>query len=201
MTKLFSINSETERINRKGEKKLNITNNNIIKRVKEFVPCKEYCELLNEIDEEEINEDLKNSIKGNDNNKKNNVEKNNISEEQKFDIINEKIIEEIDEKQVEIEDKQLETEDKKEINTSIEIQKSIKDKENRKNEEQTFKNKNNFDIYNISEKFFNDKMREINDLINDFRYSLYDLSYNERINLDLEREMMKKNREKNCCVC
>ena len=63
------IDSELERINKKTlTKTININNNNIIKRVKEFVPCKEYCDLLNELDEEGISIETKHSINNNDNN-------------------------------------------------------------------------------------------------------------------------------------
>ena len=71
---LKKFNSEEERF-KKIKKKLSERNNNINKRVKVFVPAKEYVDLLEEIDAEET-EEMKNVI--------NNVEINDNSEEEKL---------------------------------------------------------------------------------------------------------------------
>ena len=59
LVKSFTVNSDQERFYKKKLKDNIIENGNIIKRIKEFAPAKEYLTLLNELDEEESNNELK----------------------------------------------------------------------------------------------------------------------------------------------
>ena len=76
--KKIQINSEQERFDMKKYKSNKIKNNNIIKRVREFVPAKEYLDLLDEIDDdEEENIEINHKIGKDDLNKKDNCSPNN----------------------------------------------------------------------------------------------------------------------------
>jgi hypothetical protein len=188
MTKLLTVNSEQERIDKKTmTKTINFNNNNIIKRVREFVPCKEYCDLLNEIDEEGISVKTKNSFNNNDNenNIKRNIDINNNSEEHNLKNIDEKQLEEIEEEQREIEEK-------KELNKNMETQNDEESKNKKINEEIKTKNKNKFDIYIDTEI---NTMQKLNEL-NNQNFSLFNMRNAEQIQLENFLRMMKENREK-----
>ena len=186
-TKLLPINSEQERIDKKtltNTINKNINNNNIIKRVKEFVPCKEYLDLLNEIDEEGINGETKHSINMNDNENelKKNLDHNNNSEEHNLKNIDEKKIEEIEDEH---------SEEIKEKNINTEMQKDEENNDN-KNEEVKIKNKNKFDIYNIESGI--DTMKKLNELMNQ-NYSKFNMFNAEKIQLENFRRMMNEKRD------
>ena len=131
--KPFTMESEQERFDKIKYKTIKIKNNNIIKRVREFVPAKEYLNLLEEIDdeeEEEINNDIQNSKAKDDS--KINKDNNNNSENQNLNNLEDNKIS--DEPNAKIINKNIDThkEEKEEINT-----------------ERNSINKNIFDIYNI----------------------------------------------------
>ena len=185
----FIIGSEQERFDKKKIKKnIPINNNNIIKRVREFVPCKEYLNLLEEIDDEEdLNIETKNSLNisiskiNKDNNNNNNSEDhhlNNIEDKKKEEIP--RIIEEIEEK-----NNILETQNDEIYN--------IFNNENNKNEENKINNKI-FDIYNIDVNLeFNDKKEQMEKFID---FCNYDHSYTHKEDLSRFREYMKEERDK-----
>lgn len=157
--KPFPINSKNERFDKIKCK--TIKNNNIIKRVKEFVPAKEYLDLLYEIDEEE--EEIKNdkNIKIKEESKINRDD--NISENQNLkDIKDNKISEEA-----------------KTINELKEINK-IKDTHNEDiDDNENGINNKIFDIYN-PDLFLNPK-NQINNLLND----MINLCNNNNIEQDI----------------
>ena len=175
--KPLPMNSEQERFDKIKYKTTKIKNNNIIKRVREFVPAKEYLNLLDELDEEEeeMNIDIKNS-KIKDDSK---IDKdNNNSENQNLNNI--------EDKKINGESKSLE--ELKDINKIIET-----NNEEIKND-QNFINKKVFDIYNIDiNSDFNSK-KENNEKENDLLYSnLYDKNLLQK-NF-YKREFIKEKKE------
>ena len=87
--KPFQTNSYQKRRDDKKTRTNKIINNNIIKRVREFVPAKEYLSLLDEIDEDEdIIIETKNSVYKNDS--KINKDNNNSENRNLKDIENKK---------------------------------------------------------------------------------------------------------------
>ena len=176
-TKPLPMDSEQERFDKIKYKTTKIKNNNIIKRVREFVPAKEYLNLLDELDEEEeeMNIDIKNN-KIKDDFK---IEKdNNNSENQNLNNI--------EDKKINGESKSLE--ELKDINKIIETNnEEIKNDNN-------FINKKVFDIYNIDiNSDFNSK-KENNEKENDLLYSnLYDKNLLQK-NF-YKRELIKEKKE------
>ena len=176
-TKPLPMDSEQERFDKIKYKTTKIKNNNIIKRVREFVPAKEYLNLLDELDEEEeeMNIDIKNS-KIKDDSK---IDKdNNNSENQNLNNI--------EDKKINGESKSLE--ELKDINKIIETNnEEIKNDNN-------FINKKVFDIYNIDiNSDFNSK-KENNEKENDLLYSnLYDKNLLQK-NF-YKRELIKEKKE------
>ena len=176
-TKPLPMDSEQERFDKIKYKTTKFKNNNIIKRVREFVPAKEYLNLLDELDEEEeeMNIDIKNS-KIKDDSK---IDKdNNNSENQNLNNI--------EDKKINGESKSLE--ELKDINKIIET-----NNEEIKND-QNFINKKVFDIYNIDiNSDFNSK-KENNEKENDLLYSnLYDKNLLQK-NF-YKRELIKEKKE------
>ena len=189
--KPFAMNSELERFDKKILKTSKIKNNNIIKRVKEFVPAKEYLNLLDEIDEDDDNEEInnisepKNSIDKNDS-KINKEFNNNNSENQNL-----KDIMDMDNKKINEELKALEN--IKEINKILDNEKE--DYNDNKNEI----NNKVFDIYNIDINLdFNDKKiknEKINELLNHDN-NISNSNNIEKINTFRFHEIMKENMDK-----
>ena len=140
--KPFQINSEQERFYKNKFKTTKIKNTNIIKRVREFVPAKEYLTLLDEIDEddeEDIIIETKNCIGKNDSNTN---KDNNNSEEQN--------LKKVEDKKINIESKA--NNELKKINKIIEPQ----------NDDVSEINNKVFDIYNIDTNLdFTDKKKNI----------------------------------------
>ena len=182
--KPFPIDSEQERFDKIKFKTIKIKNNNIIKRVREFVPAKEYLNLLDEIDdeeeEEEINNDNHNSKTKDDS--KLNKENNNNSENQNLNNIEDnKICEEPHDKN---------------INTINQTHKE------EINDERNSINKNIFDIYNIDINLdFNSKRDNIdkanmNNLFNFnhnlFKNSLFEKSFHEKMKEQKEIKFKKE---------
>ena len=182
--KAFDINSEQERFDKIKFKTIKITNNNIIKRVREFVPAKEYLSLLEEIDdEEEIDKETKNTL--NNEESKINKDKNNNSENQN--------LKELENKNIVEESKALE--ELKEINKILEAQ---------NDDDLIYVSKNSvnkkvFDIYNIDANVdFNDKSEKKgkeNDLLK-YNFDLINNSCIDKINGNRFKELMKEKREK-----
>ena len=176
-TKPLPMDSEQERFDKIKYKTTKIKNNNIIKRVREFVPAKEYLNLLDELDEEEeeMNIDIKNS-KIKDDSK---IDKdNNNSENQNLNNI--------EDKKINGESKSLE--ELKDINKIIET-----NNEEIKND-QNFINKKVFDIYNIDINLDCNSKKENNEKENDLLYSnLYDKNLLQK-NF-YKRELIKEKKE------
>ena len=176
-TKPLPMDSEQERFDKIKYKTTKIKNNNIIKRVREFVPAKEYLNLLDELDEEEeeMNIDIKNS-KIKDDSK---IDKdNNNSENQNLNNI--------EDKKINGESKSLE--ELKDINKIIETNnEEIKNDNN-------FINKKVFDIYNIDINLDCNSKKENNEKENDLLYSnLYDKNLLQK-NF-YKRELIKEKKE------
>ena len=176
-TKPLPMDSEQERFDKIKYKTTKIKNNNIIKRVREFVPAKEYLNLLDELDEEEeeMNIDVKNS-KIKDDSK---IDKdNNNSENQNLNNI--------EDKKINGESKSLE--ELKDINKIIETNnEEIKNDNN-------FINKKVFDIYNIDINLDCNSKKENNEKENDLLYSnLYDKNLLQK-NF-YKRELIKEKKE------
>ena len=181
--KPLAIDSEQERFDKKQFKSINIKNNNIIKRVREFVPAKEYFNLLEEIDdEEEIDKEIKNTL----NNEENKIHKdnNNNSENQN--------LKELEDKKLVEESKALE--ELKEINKILETQNEYDDINGSNN----FVNKKVFDIYNIdiNTDFVDkkDKKEKEKDLMK-YNFDIFSNSCIDKINAFRFRELMRKSRE------
>ena len=176
-TKPLPMDSEQERFDKIKYKTTKFKNNNIIKRVREFVPAKEYLNLLDELDEEEeeMNIDIKNS-KIKDDSK---IDKdNNNSENQNLNNI--------EDKKINGESKSLE--ELKDINKIIET-----NNEEIKND-QNFINKKVFDIYNIDINLDCNSKKENNEKENDLLYSnLYDKNLLQK-NF-YKRELIKEKKE------
>ena len=155
--KPFPIDSEQQRFDIIKRKSNKIKNNNIIKRVREFVPAKEYLNLLDEIDdeeEEEMNNDNQNSKIKDDS--KINKDNNNNSENQNLNNVEDnKISEDINNKN---------------INNIIETHKE------ETNDEKNSINKKLFDIYNIDINLDFNSKKDNNEKIN--MNSLFNYKYN-----------------------
>ena len=166
----FQANSLLKRFDNKKLNISNITNNNIIKRVREFVPAKEYLNLLDEIDDDDEGDDLiierKNNIS--ENNSKINKDNNNSENRDLKDV----------------EDKKIK---------SVGEESKISDDDNR-----VIKNKF-FDIYNIDINFdFTDKKsknEKMKELLN-YKNSLNKENNIDIVNSFRFREIMRESRDK-----
>ena len=166
----FQANSLLKRFDNKKLNISNITNNNIIKRVREFVPAKEYLNLLDEIDDDDEGDDLiierKNNIS--ENNSKINKDNNNSENRDLKDV----------------EDKKIK---------SVGEESKISDDDN-----SVIKNKV-FDIYNIDINFdFTDKKsknEKMKELLN-YKNSLNKENNIDIVNSFRFREIMRESRDK-----
>ena len=174
--KPFQTNSYQKRRDDKKTRTNKIINNNIIKRVREFVPAKEYLSLLDEIDEDEdIIIETKNSVYKNDS--KINKDNNNSENRNLKDIENKKKSEEL---------------------KVVDEVKETKIITERLSDEYSRINKKVFDIYNIDINLdFADKKgkkEKMRDLLN---YKNFNNESNvNKINSYRFLEIMKENREK-----
>ena len=193
--KPFPMNSDLERFDKKSLRTSKIKNNNIIKRVKEFVPAKEYLALLDEIDEDDDNEEInnesevKNSIYKNDSkiNKESKEFNNNNSENQNLKDI------------IDMDNKNL-NEELKALENIKEINRIINNEKEDIYDDKSEKNNKVFDIYNIDINLdFNDKKlknEKINELLKYDNNNIFNNSNNiEKINSFRFNENMKENRD------
>ena len=181
--KKIQINSELERFDMKKYKSNKIKNNNIIKRVREFVPAKEYLDLLDEIDDdEEENIELNHKIGKDDLNKKDNCSPNNSHNSENQNLNN---IEDINENKP-----------AKEIE---ELKETIKIIDTKHDDNISELNNKIIDIYNIDTNLNftdkKDKNKKMNVVLS--HNNIFSNNINlEKINFFRLSEIIKENRDK-----
>lgn len=181
--KKIQINSEQERFDMKKYKSNKIKNNNIIKRVREFVPAKEYLDLLDEIDDdEEENIELNHKIGKDDLNKKDNCSPNNSHNSENKNLNN---IEDINE-----------NEPAKKIE---ELKETIKIIDTKNDDNISELNNKIIDIYNIDTNLNftdkKDKNKKMNVVLS--HNNIFSNNINlEKINFFRLSEIIKENRDK-----
>lgn len=181
--KKIQINSEQERFDMKKYKSNKIKNNNIIKRVREFVPAKEYLDLLDEIDDdEEENIEINHKIGKDDLNKKDNCSPNNSHNSENKNLNN---IEDINE-----------NEPAKKIE---ELKETIKIIDTKNDDNISELNNKIIDIYNIDTNLNftdkKDKNKKMNVVLS--HNNIFSNNINlEKINFFRLSEIIKENRDK-----
>ena len=181
--KKIQINSELERFDMKKYKSNKIKNNNIIKRVREFVPAKEYLDLLDEIDDdEEENIEINHKIGKDDLNKKDNCSPNNSHNSENQNLNN---IEDINE-----------NEPAKKIE---ELKETIKIIDTKNDDNISELNNKIIDIYNIDTNLNftdkKDKNKKMNVVLS--HNNIFSNNINlEKINFFRLSEIIKENRDK-----